>query len=244
MDALAHIEEFIGDMDGAATLDHAFLVLRKQVERLGFEMFSYWLLWPPEGPRTPLYVTSYPASWTEHYLKSKFASDDMTGRHAAKNILPFLWDDVFRSYQMTKAQKLVFHDGHDAGLKIGASVPIHGPGAAKASFSVSNSHEAADFQNLFIARRHELHLLATYAHERILKLGLERPIHNNLTLTPREIEVLTWTARGKTRWEIGEILNLSEETVKKHLVNACQRLGATNKTHATATAIIHNLILP
>lgn len=244
MDALAHIEEFIQDMDQAETLDHAFLILRKQIERLGFQMFSYWLLWPPEGPRVPLYVTSYPAEWTAHYLENKFASNDLTGHHSSQKVSPFLWTDVFRTYQMTAAQKLVFTDGREIGLKSGASVPIHGPGAAKATFSVANDEETTDFEKLFIARRHEIHLLATYAHERIIKLGLDKPVNQNLHLTAREIEVLTWTARGKTRWEIGEILNVSEETVKKHLINACQRLGVTNKTHATAVAILHNLIIP
>lgn len=244
MDALKHIDQFIRDVDQSATLDQVFLALRQQLARFGFEMFTYWLLWPPEGPRVPLYVTSYPPEWTAHYIQQNFAADDMVGRHSAVSFLPFLWSDVQQQKKLTDAQRLVFSDAVAIGLSSGASIPIHGPGKAKATFSVASGERSVDFEKRFLTHRHEIQLLATYAHERILHLGLDNPDNLNIKLTPREIEVLTWTARGKTRWEISEILAVSEETVKTHLVNACQRLGVSNKTHAAATAIAHGLILP
>jgi len=61
-------------------------------------------------------------------------------------------------------------------------------------------------------------------------------------LTPREIEVLTWAARGKSAGEIAEILNISKRTVNAHVVSAVQRLGAVNRTHAVAIAVRDRLI--
>ena len=63
-------------------------------------------------------------------------------------------------------------------------------------------------------------------------------------LTPREIEVMTLTAYGKTRCEISQILTLSEETVKDYVVRACRKLNAANKTHAITIALILGLIAP
>ena len=61
-------------------------------------------------------------------------------------------------------------------------------------------------------------------------------------LTPREAEVMMWTAHGKTCAEIASVLLLSEETVRTHIKSSCQKLGATNKTHAVAVAIARELI--
>src|SRR5882762_2175336 len=47
-------------------------------------------------------------------------------------------------------------------------------------------------------------------------------------LTKQEIECLRWCKEGKTNWEIGAILRISEKTVEFHLGNAMRKLGAGN----------------
>ena len=61
-------------------------------------------------------------------------------------------------------------------------------------------------------------------------------------LTKRECEVLAWVARGKSAWEIGEILEITKRTVDEHVQTACRKLGAENRTHAVAIAISQGLI--
>ena len=63
-------------------------------------------------------------------------------------------------------------------------------------------------------------------------------------LTPREIEVLSWTARGKTRAEISAMLSISEETIKNYLEKSCRKLCAANKTQAVVIALTLGLISP
>lgn len=63
-------------------------------------------------------------------------------------------------------------------------------------------------------------------------------------LTRRETEILTWSARGKTRAEISIMLSLSEETVKDYLAKILRKLNAVNKTHAVSIACILGLIEP
>ncbi|MCZ2903682.1 helix-turn-helix domain-containing protein [Burkholderia thailandensis] len=50
--------------------------------------------------------------------------------------------------------------------------------------------------------------------------------------------ILRWHADGKTAAEIGEILQISMDTVKFHTKNAVTKLGAANKTAAVARAAI------
>lgn len=56
-------------------------------------------------------------------------------------------------------------------------------------------------------------------------------------LTPRESEVLAWVAKGKTNAEVGEILQLSNRTVQKHLEHIYQKLGVGTRTTATVRAL-------
>ncbi|MFX8203626.1 helix-turn-helix transcriptional regulator, partial [Acinetobacter baumannii] len=49
------------------------------------------------------------------------------------------------------------------------------------------------------------------------------------TLTPKELEVMRWTLHGKTAWEVGVIMSLSENTVRFHTTNVTRKLGVSSK---------------
>lgn len=61
-------------------------------------------------------------------------------------------------------------------------------------------------------------------------------------LTEREADVLALLAEGLTYDEIGRELSISPETVRTHLQKACDRLGASTRTQAVATALRLGLI--
>lgn len=238
------LETFIKEIDEAIELDAILAILEKRITGLGFSYFAYWLLWPPGGPRQPLCITNYRDDWAEYYLNENYASHDYVGRYAAKSTIPFIWNNIVDTHKLTKRQRHIFYEGASAGLKAGGTVPIHGPGAAKATFSVANDMEKEEFEEHFVFHRHEVHLMASYTHEKIISLGLHRPLKEAIALTPRETEVLTWAAKGKSRWEAGVILGISEDTVRVHLENIRRKLGASNTTHAIAIALLHGVLLP
>jgi DNA-binding CsgD family transcriptional regulator len=62
------------------------------------------------------------------------------------------------------------------------------------------------------------------------------------SLTRRELEVLTWAGRGKSAWEIAQILGIAKRTVDEHVQTAMQKLGAVNRTQAVALALLRHLI--
>lgn len=58
-----------------------------------------------------------------------------------------------------------------------------------------------------------------------------------LGLTPREAEILFWIAHGKTNGEIGVILELAPNTVKKHVQNLLPKLGVETRIAAALRAM-------
>ena len=78
-------------------------------------------------------------------------------------------------------------------------------------------------------------------HQEIARNGADPDFSNlepllALGLTPREAEVLSWVAQGKSNSEIATILRMSEGTVKKHLEHVFEKLGLDNRNAAALAA--------
>ncbi len=76
-----------------------------------------------------------------------------------------------------------------------------------------------------------------------------RTFHENLLiaepaapLSRREVEVLRWSADGKTAQEISDLLSISVATANFHLKNAIFKMGAANKTSAVVRALMAGLL--
>jgi two-component system response regulator NreC len=83
----------------------------------------------------------------------------------------------------------------------------------------------------------------------LVKDVLERPTgeptgtpHAVETLTPREQEVLTWIAEGRTTREIAETLVISPKTVDRHRENIMTKLNLHNRTEVVKYAITKGMI--
>lgn len=61
-------------------------------------------------------------------------------------------------------------------------------------------------------------------------------------LTAREVEVLAKVAGGNRNKDIGDLLFISEETVKVHLKHIMDKLGAKDRTQAIAIAVRRGII--
>lgn len=70
--------------------------------------------------------------------------------------------------------------------------------------------------------------------------NLHRYSHHQ-PLTTREIEILKWSAEGKTAADIAIILSMKERTVHFHVANAIQKMGASNKISAVVQAALSGM---
>jgi len=86
--------------------------------------------------------------------------------------------------------------------------------------------------------------------EAIIKTRLSRTAlgeiwpSGGVRLSDREIETLTWAARGKTSAEIAQIVGTTKRTVDFHIDNARSKLGVANRTEAATKAARDRLIEP
>ena len=83
----------------------------------------------------------------------------------------------------------------------------------------------------------------------IIKARLARVARNDIwshaiVLTEREIDTLTWSARGKTSSEIAMIIGLTKRTVDFHIENARRKLDVATRTEAVVKAASGGLIDP
>lgn len=77
--------------------------------------------------------------------------------------------------------------------------------------------------------------VATSAVLRRVRGELEQPAQSP-ALTPREHNVLSYLARGRSNKQIASTLNISERTVKFHVSSIITKLSAANRTDAVARA--------
>jgi len=77
---------------------------------------------------------------------------------------------------------------------------------------------------------------------KILAQTLRQPLPLGHDLTEREREVLALLITGKTNKEIADELIISPMTVRGYVSNILSKLGASNRTEATALAIENKLI--
>lgn len=73
----------------------------------------------------------------------------------------------------------------------------------------------------------------------VARLGASQP-----ALNKREIEALSWAARGKTSDEIALIMDIAKRTVDYHLDNARSKLGVATRIEAAVKAALTGMIEP
>ena len=62
------------------------------------------------------------------------------------------------------------------------------------------------------------------------------------SLTERQIECVRLAGQGKTDWEIGVILGISEETAKRHIAEARKHYDVTKRVQVVIRALADGLV--
>jgi DNA-binding response OmpR family regulator len=96
----------------------------------------------------------------------------------------------------------------------------------------------------YVTKPIDFELLATIISARLAGVARTGLWPKTVGLNDREVEVLTWVARGKTSAEIAQIIGLTKRTVDFHIDNARGKLGAATRTEAVIKATTGRLIEP
>ncbi len=205
-------------------------------QQLGFETVSaITVIERGLGQAEFITVDNTPDAYTDSYCDPQMYRQDPVMQHCKRHSLPIVWDQD--TYAANGAHDL-WEQQASFGYRTGIAMALHMPEGRHFQLGVDRDRplpvDAGELQRLVA----DLQLFAVHAQEaavRLLvppKLQPERP-----GLTPRELECLRWTMDGKTAWEVGAILGISERTAVLHVNNAMHKLGCVNKHQAVLKAL-------
>src|SRR5215468_12323998 len=96
----------------------------------------------------------------------------------------------------------------------------------------------------YVTKPIDFEVLATIITARLAGVARNELWPRRVALNDREVETLTWVARGKTSAEIAQILGLTKRTIDFHIDNARSKLDAATRTEAVIKAATGKLIEP
>lgn len=220
--------------------------MRTMVRSLDLDHFSFLVLRGPDQQQfctNDTLNTSYPDEWIDRYVALRYADVDPVATLTFKTFRPFFWGQGRFIRRFKKPQRMVFDEARAFHITYGLAIPIRGVNGEISVFNVVSS----DKRHLHDVTRlaHTRILAAAYdTHDRIL--ASQRPTRkdeeNQVELSLRERECLSWTLEGKTAGEIATILGLSVSTVNQHASSASRKFGSLNKHHAAVKALRGGLI--
>jgi LuxR family quorum sensing-dependent transcriptional regulator len=184
---------------------------------------------------TAMYL-SCPPEWRQRYFEKNYFLDDPAALHMERSVEPYTWCDVLDCPDYTMPQRRIIYEAGEFGMNAGLVVPLVGHGARAAIIELAGPNP-----DLGTREKAKLRLASLSAHSRLQSIW--KPRRCSLPpLSHREREVLQWAAVGKSDWEIGEILSISEKTVNAHIENIKRKYGVTSRIHAVVKGMTRGSI--
>ena len=182
---------------------------------------------------------NYPAAWVEYFDDQKLGPSDPVHRASHLTSIGFAWSQLPKLIQLTARDREILGRAGCSGIGDGFTVPAHVPGESNGScsFATTRGSPIPD-EHLAVAQ-----LVGAFAFEAARRLwrmrGTDTP---RRSLSDRQRDCVIWAARGKSDWEISQILGISHETVIQHLKQARQRYGVSKRTMLAVSALFDGTI--
>ncbi len=210
-------------------------------QRLGFDMFStLTVIDLGLGKSEFIRVDNTPHDYSGSYDDPVFYRRDPVMQHCKRASVPIVWDQD--TYVDHGAGDL-WEQQAPFGYRTGIAMALHLPEGRHFVLGVDRDQALPDDPEELQRLVADLQLFAVHAQDAAMRLLVppaqqpERP-----ALTPRELEALRWTMDGKTAWEVGAVMGISERTAVSHINSAMHKLGCFNKHQAVLKALRLGLI--
>lgn len=204
-----------------------------------------------------------PAGYDDDFEDAPSAATDPVCQHIRLSPVPIAWD---QSTYMKSGQGPLWEIMNPFGVRSGIALAFHLPAGEHLSMSFNGPSFKLGTKKQMVAKIAAFQLYSVYALEaarRILfpiahslprnsprltnAMNLDHLVRlpediftaeevERIGLSPREIECLEWHAAGKSLWETGVILSISEETVKKRLMNVRNKMDLSTNIQAAVAA--------
>jgi LuxR family transcriptional regulator, quorum-sensing system regulator BjaR1 len=204
----------------------------------GFEtLYIAQLVNPANVPNDRiLHITNWPSDLVARRFSRQEGLDDPVVRCGLRSKRPFRWSEARK--RASRLGRRTLDEATDYRINDGLMFPMHAIDSVPGGVSLGAEYLEIEPRSIC-----ELEIVAQHTYFKLEDLLGPFPYQVSVELSPRELQVVQIAAAGKTNWEISRILSLSEETVKATIARASKKLGATNRAHAVAQAIAHNLIM-
>jgi len=245
-DCLAIIRPLIKELDRVTSFHDLKALIEPILSKINFNNFAYISL-NFSYEKSKIVMTNYPVEWEFFYKKNNYHRIDPIILEFNKINVPHRWIEVVNPNNLEDDQRKLFLEGKEYGVNYdfnsNISCPLHGPSGSFALMSFLPSSEKINITSISNAK-YSLQLLAQIVHLKINDFipKKKKNYYKKSELSAREIECLFWAALGKSAWETAKILNITENTVKKHLNNAISKLDCQSKTQAITKALLINEI--
>ena len=184
---------------------------------------------------------TYPDEWRYTYLEQNYLRVDPVIIGCFQRFHPVNWKQLDWSSKAARDFQAAAI-AHGIGNQ-GFSVPIRGPSGQFALFTVSHNCDDDTWEDWTEEHRRDLILIAHEFNKKALEFEADRRPGQTQTLSPRELDAMTFLALGYSRAQVSEELSISEHTLRVYIESARHKLGAQNTTHAVARAISRGLIV-
>ncbi|ORM74916.1 transcriptional regulator SdiA [Pantoea wallisii] len=212
-------------------------LLQTHIEALGFDAFAFLVQHPVPFTRPRIFLFStYPEKWLKRYESQNFYAIDPILVLCQQPGRGVEWtQDVFAEAGAFWAE------ANAAGLQSGFSCSAMASNRAIGILSIS-SQRSGQTQLRRVQLEVQLHFLAELSLRVLDRLNDSSMVVLSNDFSQRELEILKWTAEGKTSVEISLILAISEHTVNFHQKNMQKRFNVSNKTQIACYAAAIGLI--
>ncbi len=176
--------------------------------------------------------------WNAHYARRRYYEFDPRIAHCLRSTVPFHWHAGTR-YATPEAMRMA-REEQDFGASAGIFTPTHNAdGRLTVMCAGLRRVPQRATRDVLQHAQPLMPALGAYANEAFLRLMAQpaSPKKDVPRLTRREQDCLQWAAAGKTSWEIGQVLHITERTVNFHLGHAMSKLGCHSRQHAIVKAL-------
>lgn len=218
--------------------DRAFSILSRASLDLGFSYCAFgYANRVPFCSRNIVINSSYPEHWVARYREREYLTVDPIANLESGDLTPVIWAD-----RLFADAEHLWAEAKSAGLAIGISQPCWDARGQFGVYSLAREDTPLGASEIKILRPFLLALgqLSMSCFTRIA--DQQSNTAADARLTQREIEVLRWTADGKSAKGISNALDISIDTVNFHLKNCKRKLNAQSKASAAAYAIAYGLL--
>ena len=186
--------------------------------------------------RHVVWLRTYPEAWAEVFERDGLYANDPIHLASQKTNIGFAWSDVDRLITLSAHHKRVISAAAREGIGEGYTVPAHLPGESNGTCSFAMKVGRRAPTDSFMAAQ----IVGAFAMEAGRRLA--RKARGDLgagvpKLTGRQLDCVVLIARGKTDWEIAQILGIKETTVLDYVRLACERYGVRRRVQLVIRAI-------